>query len=108
MCEKCDEAIEPRPRKINADYAKRYRWLISRHELEFKDLFTHLNSLIKTLKGKAEEQKSAVMALLNGQKASNAGLSIESVAQQKISQRARDAVIRAFSPRNRKAPPLKI
>jgi hypothetical protein len=122
MCDKFDEAIEARNhaqslltddhtpglRKIDADYTKQYRGLISRHELEFKDLFTHLNSLIKALKDKAEGQKSAARALLLSQNASNARVIIESVAQHQTSQSARDTIIQAFSPRYRKPPPLKI
>jgi hypothetical protein len=118
MCAKFDEAIEtrnrarslladdrtPKLRQIDADYARQYRAMMARHEIEFRDLFAHLNSLIQALKDKAEGQKSAAYAILQTQNADDRNRLIEKVVQGPVSQAGRERVIHAFSPRSRGSP----
>jgi hypothetical protein len=113
LCGKFKEAIETRTkandliaddntrelREIDADFAERYRTLITRHEEEFKALVRHLRSLIEALENGAKGQETVAYAELQARNASNARMIIESVSQNSVSPVARDRVLQAFSPR---------
>jgi hypothetical protein len=114
ICEKFQDAITtrntanaliendqtPELRAVDADFAGRYRAMIVRHEQEFGDLFTHLESLVSTLKLRAVGEKSVAMAQLRAQNALNAKMMIEGVSQHSVNPITRDRVIHTFSPRN--------
>jgi hypothetical protein len=118
MCQKFCEAIVARDaaqallvndetdelRAIDADYAGRYRAMITRHEGEFQDLSVHLNSLMRALNDRAQRERSVAHAHLQAQNASNARMIIESVSENAVSAVARERVIQAFSPRRSAAP----
>jgi hypothetical protein len=118
MCDKFDAAIETRNRaqslltddrtpplrRLDADFTAQYRAMIARHEVEFRDLFAHLNSLIQALKGRAEGQRSAAHAVLQTQNATDRKRLIEKVVQSQVSPTGRERVIHAFSPRSRVSP----
>jgi hypothetical protein len=115
MCQRFREAIEVRDAaqklrddgqtpeliRIDLEFANRFRTMIRRHETEFRNLLTHLKSVIGALKHRADGRKLTAQAVLNKKNAFNATLIIESVSQPQVSPTARNKVIQAYSPRSR-------
>jgi phage/plasmid-associated DNA primase len=75
--------------------------LIQRHETEFRDLHTHLKSVIGAIKRKAETKKLTAQAMLKKRNAFNATTIIESVSQTSVSPATREKVLQAYSPRSK-------
>jgi hypothetical protein len=109
LCQKFGEAIEvrnaaqklrdddqtPELTQIDREFATHFRIMIRRHETEFQNLLTHLNSVVSALKHTADGQKLTAEAVLRKKNAVNATRIIESVSQSPVSPAARDKVIQA-------------
>jgi hypothetical protein len=84
---------------LGREFGARYGQMIARHRKEWRDLAAQLDTIIAALGRRADAQQSTARAVARQHDALNAAEIIQSVAAHPVSPKARDAVIRQFSPR---------
>lgn len=96
-----DQSKSPEVKQIDRAFAKQYKKMTQRHYAEFQYLYGHLRALMQTLRSNADSLKKKAEANLEVEKARNNTLIIKTVANEKLSQEAKEKLIQNFSPRKK-------